>query len=175
MNLLNSFAQPMQTTYFPQSPADFQDYNEGPVMQQSPAMFNQPQPVTVDRQSRISVHAVASRRAKSRDRKMIANDYRSKSKKSRKSSMTRMMAQSEIGFVRNETERLTSQISTLKLHDNKVRKRSASKILTQEERVCRHNPERTAKAYKPGTLKETELEKRVIPQFKNPYKARKEP
>lgn len=44
--------------------------------------------------------------------------------------------------------------------------------MTQEERICRHNPERTAKATKPGTLKETELQNRTIKPFKNPYKTK---
>ena len=46
--------------------------------------------------------------------------------------------------------------------------------MTQETRICRHNPERNSKANKPGTLKETERQNRIIQQFKNPYKPKKD-
>ena len=85
------------------------------MFQTTQGLFNQQpinmgeQPINMgERQSRISTQAKARNRARSRDRKVIQNDYR-KSKKGRKGdSLTRMIAQSEIGFARNETDRLAS-------------------------------------------------------------------
>jgi hypothetical protein len=65
-----------------------------------------------------------------------------------------------------------SQISTLRISHVQP-KRSASKIMSQQAGCCRHNPERTAKDTKPGLFKSTELEKRTIKHFRDPYKEKK--
>lgn len=122
---------------------------------------------------------MANRRSKSRDRKTIENDYKTSKRKPRKNDSVnrqtvRMVAQSEIGGQPNEAERLVSQISAMRISHVQP-KRSASKILSQQEKAacCRHNPERNAKVTQPGIFKSTELEKRRIRHFKDPYKNKK--